>query len=117
VLIIVHRLPCFRSGTETAEHIVALQCLTWYTYRWRIERYHYILKSGCQVEKLQLETRDRLMRALAVSGSGSNPLVLGLGKFADAVGRVYDPGTETSRLPETGQSSRESTRNHTTLVV
>ena len=44
----------------------ALQCLTWYTYRWRIERYHYILKSGCQVEKLQLETRDRLMRALAV---------------------------------------------------
>lgn len=44
----------------------ALQCLTWYTYRWRIERYHYILKSGCQVEKLQLESRDRLMRALAV---------------------------------------------------
>lgn len=44
----------------------AVQCLTWYTYRWRIERYHYTLKSGCQVEKLQLETKDRLMRALAV---------------------------------------------------
>ncbi len=44
----------------------ALQILTWYTYRWRIERYHYTLKSGCQVEKLQLETADRLMRALAV---------------------------------------------------
>ncbi|MCI0184496.1 IS4 family transposase [Sulfoacidibacillus ferrooxidans] len=44
----------------------ALPCLTWYTYRWRIERYHYILKSGCQIEKLQLETKDRLMRALAV---------------------------------------------------
>ena len=44
----------------------ALQCLTWYAYRWRIERYHYILKSGCRVEKLQLETSDRLMRALAV---------------------------------------------------
>jgi len=43
-----------------------LQCLIWYTYRWRIERYHYILKSGCQIEKLQLETKDRLMRALAV---------------------------------------------------
>jgi hypothetical protein len=40
--------------------------LTWYTYRWRIERYHFILKSGCQVEKLELETRDRLTRALAV---------------------------------------------------
>jgi hypothetical protein len=44
----------------------ALQALTWYTYRWRIERYHFILKSGCQVEKLELETRDRLARALAV---------------------------------------------------
>lgn len=44
----------------------ALQLLTWYTCRWRIERYHYTLKSGCQVEKLQLETGDRLMRALAV---------------------------------------------------
>jgi hypothetical protein len=43
-----------------------LQCLIWYTYRWRIERYHYILKSGCQIEKLQLEAKDRLMRAVAV---------------------------------------------------
>jgi hypothetical protein len=44
----------------------ALQCLTWYTYRWRIERYHFILKSGCRVEKLELESGDRLMCALAV---------------------------------------------------
>ncbi|KAF0193630.1 MAG: transposase IS4 family protein [Bacillota bacterium] len=44
----------------------ALRCLTWYTYRWRVERYHYILKSGCQIQKLQLETKDRLMRAVAV---------------------------------------------------
>jgi hypothetical protein len=43
----------------------AVQCMTWYTYRWRIERYHYVLKSGCRIEKLQLETKDRLMRALA----------------------------------------------------
>ena len=44
----------------------ARQVLRWYTYRWRIERYHYVLKSGCQVEKLQLETVDRLTRAVAV---------------------------------------------------
>ena len=44
----------------------ASQCITWYSYRWRIERYHYVLKSGCRIEKLQLETKDRLMRALAV---------------------------------------------------
>jgi hypothetical protein len=44
----------------------AVKCMIWYSYRWRIERYHYTLKSGCHVEKLQLETSDRLMRALAV---------------------------------------------------
>ncbi len=38
----------------------------WYSYRWRIERYHYVLKSGCHVEDLQLETRARLERAIAV---------------------------------------------------
>ena len=30
-----------------------------------IERYHYTLKSGCRVEALQLETFDRLERAIA----------------------------------------------------
>jgi hypothetical protein len=44
----------------------ALRALTWYTYRWRIERYHFILKSGCRLEELQLETEERLVRALAV---------------------------------------------------
>lgn len=44
----------------------AVRMVRWYTYRWRIERYHYVLKSGCRVEDLQLATRDRLERALAV---------------------------------------------------
>ena len=44
----------------------AAMCVQWYSYRWRIERYHYVLKSGCHVEDLQLETRDRLERAIAV---------------------------------------------------
>lgn len=37
----------------------------WYSYRWLIERYHYVLKSGCGLEKLQLETAKRLEMALA----------------------------------------------------
>jgi hypothetical protein len=41
------------------------ECLRWYSYRWLIERYHYTLKSGCRLEQLQLETADRLERALA----------------------------------------------------
>ncbi len=43
----------------------AIQCIIWYTYRWLIERYHYVLKSGCKLEELQLETGERLQRALA----------------------------------------------------
>jgi hypothetical protein len=44
----------------------ATRLARWYTYRWRIERYHFVLKSGCQVEKLQLKTAERLRRALAL---------------------------------------------------
>lgn len=43
----------------------ALQYVQWYTLRWLIERYHYVLKSGCQVEELQLEERQRIERAVA----------------------------------------------------
>ena len=39
--------------------------IRYYTYRWLIERYHYVLKSGCRVEQLQLEEASRLHRALA----------------------------------------------------
>ncbi|MBD0321324.1 MAG: IS4 family transposase [Gemmatimonadetes bacterium] len=37
-----------------------------YAARWRVERFHYTLKSGCQVEALQLETQERLERALVL---------------------------------------------------
>src|SRR3989339_30277 len=40
-------------------------CTKYYSYRWLIERYHFTLKSGCQVEELQLETVPRLMNAIA----------------------------------------------------
>ncbi len=43
----------------------AARCVKWYTYRWLIERYHYTLKSGCGIEKLQLETGRRIEMALA----------------------------------------------------
>lgn len=43
----------------------AQRCIQWYTLRWLIERYHFVLKSGCRIEQLQLETAERLQRALA----------------------------------------------------
>jgi hypothetical protein len=43
----------------------AVQAVAWYALRWLVERYHYVLKSGCRIEQLQLETVERLERALA----------------------------------------------------
>lgn len=44
----------------------AIEKVKWYRHRWKIERYHLTLKSGCKVEELQLETKDRLQTALAI---------------------------------------------------
>jgi hypothetical protein len=33
---------------------MATTILRWYSYRWRLEEYHKILKSGCQVERYRL---------------------------------------------------------------
>jgi len=43
----------------------ALQYVHWYSFRWLIERFHYVLKNGCKIEELQLEKMDRLRRAIA----------------------------------------------------
>lgn len=43
----------------------AVMCIRYYSYRWLIERYHFVLKSGCGMEKLQLEHAHRLHKALA----------------------------------------------------
>jgi hypothetical protein len=48
---------------ETADE--ALAVLRWYACRWRIERFHYVLKSGCGIERHQLGTRERTERLLA----------------------------------------------------
>lgn len=49
-----------------ADGEAALGCVRWYAQRWLVERFHYVLKSGCQIEALQLRTTARLERALAV---------------------------------------------------
>ncbi|CAG0930031.1 Transposase for transposon Tn5 [Planctomycetaceae bacterium] len=40
--------------------------VAWYRKRWLVEVFFRILKSGCRVEALQLATRERLERALAL---------------------------------------------------
>ena len=52
-------------------------------YRWRprIEDFHLVLKSGCQVERLELETAERLQKAL-VTYSGIAVRILALRDLA-----------------------------------
>jgi hypothetical protein len=44
----------------------AREKVQWYVCRWQIEVYFRVLKSGCKVEQLQLQTRSRLESALAL---------------------------------------------------
>ena len=44
----------------------ARQITVWYSYRWLIERFHFVLKSGCKLEDRQLREAARLERLLAV---------------------------------------------------
>lgn len=59
---------CWRLvSTETLTTLEeVLRALEEYIVRWRIERFHYVLKQGCVVEQLQLETAARLANAVAV---------------------------------------------------
>lgn len=44
----------------------AYQILTYYSYRWLVERFHYVLKSGCEFESSQLQTYEALQRFLGL---------------------------------------------------
>jgi hypothetical protein len=45
----------------------AVHTLEYYACRWVIERFHFVLKSGCAVEKRQLEHVERLIRFLVIA--------------------------------------------------
>lgn len=60
----VHWLLLTSLPVDTCEQ--AQQIVTWYTYRWLVERFHYVLKSGCRLEERQLREEKRLERLLAV---------------------------------------------------
>jgi hypothetical protein len=40
--------------------------LEYYTRRWLIERFHYVLKSGAHIEELQLDRMERILNAIAL---------------------------------------------------
>ena len=47
-----------------------------YSGRWPIEEFHLVLKSGCQVEKLRLDTWERLEKAVRVNSAVAARIVL-----------------------------------------
>ncbi|MBS0290489.1 MAG: IS4 family transposase, partial [Proteobacteria bacterium] len=47
------------SNLTTSTVDEAIQYVTWYSYRWNVEVFHKILKSGCSVEKTQLRNASR----------------------------------------------------------
>jgi len=53
---------CAVSTPEQAQEI-----LHWYCLRWRIEDWLRVLKSGCNIEKLQHKTAERLKRTIAIN--------------------------------------------------
>ncbi len=57
------RLLTNRSVNDLAQ---ASELIDWYRARWEVELYFHIIKTGCQVEQLQLETMARVERALAL---------------------------------------------------
>lgn len=53
------------TSLPVASYEQALECVQWYSHRWLIERFHFVLKSGCGVEELQLRSLAALQKALA----------------------------------------------------
>jgi hypothetical protein len=53
--------------TEPASTFTAaVEVLRLYQLRWRIEDFHLTLKSGCRIEELELETADRIAKAVTI---------------------------------------------------
>lgn len=43
-----------------------IQCLRWYRFRWRIEDWHRVLKTGCEIEGLAHQTAGRIQRVIGI---------------------------------------------------
>jgi hypothetical protein len=57
----------FLATNETVSNFDdALRIVRYYVQRWKIERYHYVLKEGCNVEKLQERTLERMESMICI---------------------------------------------------
>jgi hypothetical protein len=49
---------------ETSED--AMQAVEYYVQRWKIERFHYVLKQGCNVEQIQQRSVERILPVILI---------------------------------------------------
>jgi hypothetical protein len=54
------------TSVPVAGFSAACMVVQWYRCRWEIELFFRVLKQGCQIERLRLETTPRLLNALAI---------------------------------------------------
>jgi hypothetical protein len=59
---------CLLTSVPVTDRTSAWERVRWYTLRWRVERYHLVLKSGCRLEQRRFGTAGRLEAALALYG-------------------------------------------------
>lgn len=60
----IHWILLTNLGVENLDQ--ARQLVRFYPYRWLLERFHYVLKSGCRFEDSQLKSYDALTRFLGL---------------------------------------------------
>jgi len=100
----------------------ARRYVEYYEKRWLIERYHYVLKSGCNIEDTQLRAFDRIERLLALLSvvalrllwltysarvNGDAPCTLG---FSDTEWQVLYRYTKGKEPPPDPPTLREAVR-------
>lgn len=49
------------TNDEISSAEEAFEMVTYYIQRWKIERFHYVLKSGCGIEKIQERSADKIV--------------------------------------------------------
>lgn len=61
---------------EVKSEIQAKNIVYYYHLRWLVERFHYVLKSGCKMEELQLKQKEALFKALALYNIVASQILL-----------------------------------------
>jgi len=63
--ILITNLP-----VDTSDKV--MEIVGYYVHRWKIERFHYVLKSGCKVEEIQQRSYERILPVILICSMIAN---------------------------------------------